>query len=356
MAVNVPESQAGMPMKHELDPHQPVVPAAYSRLLLDLLQEKGFDEATVLADTRIDAEILGRPDGKLSPTQMAHLITNCCYLAKDPAIGYEIGLRTRLTSHGFLGYAVMSCPTLREAIRLGEKFIRLRTVLVAFHVYEDGDQAVLEITENHPVGLIRQFLMESLLVGLARAGMFITGAAWESGEIWFDYPEPPYYASYRDRLPVMRFARGANQLRFPRDMLDRPLIMADPVAAKLAIEQCERELSLLGEADDIPMRIRAVLNQGHGHYPDLETVAARLFMSSRTLKRRLQQHGLSFQQLLDDVRRRDAIRLLENPGLTLEQISHRLGYADPANFTRAFRKWTGQPPSRYRETLVRRQS
>ncbi len=342
------------PMKNELDPKQPVVPVAYPRLILEVLAERGFATREVLAGTDIAADTLEKPEARLSPAQMGHIVANAWYLAKDPALGYEIGLRTRLTSHGFLGYAVMSCPTLREAIRLGEKFVRLRTVLVAFRLFEDGDQAVVEVNENYPTGIMRHFLMESLLVSLARAGTFITGAPWESGEIWFDFPEPSYYSSYKDRLPVMRFNRGANQLRFPRELLERPLIMADPVAAKLAVAQCERELALLGEADDIPMRVRAVLSHGAGGYPDLEAVASKLFISSRTLKRRLQQHGQTFQQLLDDVRRRDAIRLLENPGMTLEQIAHRLGYADPANFTRAFRKWTGEPPSRYREGLLNR--
>ena len=66
----------------------------------------------------------------------------------------------------------------------------------------------------------------------------------------------------------------------------------------------------------------------------LEQVAERLFMSSRTLKRRLQQTGLGFQQLLDEARKRDAIKLLQNTSLTIEQIALRLGYTDPANFTR----------------------
>ena len=71
-------------------------------------------------------------------------------------------------------------------------------------------------------------------------------------------------------------------------------------------------------------------------------------MSSRTLTRRLQQTGLGFQQLLDEARKRDAIKLLQNTSLTVEQIALRLGYTDPANFSRAFKKWTGEPPSQYR--------
>ncbi|HEX5277091.1 MAG TPA: helix-turn-helix transcriptional regulator, partial [Fluviicoccus sp.] len=64
---------------------------------------------------------------------------------------------------------------------------------------------------------------------------------------------------------------------------------------------------------------------------------------------RLQQHGTTFQALLDESRRRDAMRLLANSGLSVEQVAVRLGYSDPANFTRAFRKWSGVTPRQYRE-------
>lgn len=338
-------------MKAELDPNKPVIPIAYPRLMLDILRERGYSREAVLAGTTLQPGVFDQAEARIAPAQMLHLIANSWYLCKDPALGYEFGLRTQLTAHGFLGYALMSCANLREAIQLGTRFIPLRTVLFGLHFYEDEDWGVLEITENYPMSMMRQFTMENILVGLARAGMFLTGTGPEQGELWFDFPEPEYYQRYRDRLPSVRFNRGANQLRFPRSLLDKPLIMSDPVAAKLAVEHCERELALLGEADDIPIRVRAVLTASNGGYPDLEAVASRLYMSSRTLKRRLQNHGQSFQQLLDDVRKRDAIQLLENRGLTLEQIAHRLGYADPANFTRAFRKWTGEAPSRYREGM-----
>ncbi|HNG46485.1 MAG TPA: helix-turn-helix domain-containing protein, partial [Agitococcus sp.] len=262
--------------------------------------------------------------------------------------GYEMGLRTPVTSHGFLGYGVMSCANLEEAIKLAERFVRLRTVLMSFKLSIEGDFAIVEASANYPVGLLRQFVFESLLLSLARAGSFITGNAMNSGEIYFDFPEPSYYQVNKDKLPPISFNKASNQLRFPKSFLKQPLIMADPVAAKLAAEQCERELALMDISDDIPSQVRAMLNHQQGEYPQLEQVAERLFMSSRTLKRRLQQAGLGFQQLLDEARKRDAIKLLQNTSLTIEQIALRLGYTDPANFTRAFKKWTGDTPSKYR--------
>jgi len=104
--------------------------------------------------------------------------------------------------------------------------------------------------------------------------------------------------------------------------------------------------------DQAVQRVRAELVLGADGYADLSGVSARLLTSSRTLKRHLQQRGTSFQQLLDEARHRDALRLLENPDLEIRQIAAALGYQDPPSFTRAFRRWTGQTPLQARATRV----
>ncbi len=335
-------------MKNDFDPNKPAVPIAYPRLLLDMMTERGFSRKQVLQGSSMDEGLFDKPEHRLTPAEFLFLILQCFYLTKDPSLGYEMGLRTPVTSHGFLGYGVMSCANLEEAIKLAQRFVRLRTVLMSFKLEIEGDFAIVVASSNYPVGLLRQFIFESLLLSLTRAGSFITGNSINAGEIHFDFAEPVYYQSVKHKLPPIFFNKEANQLRFPKAFLSQPLIMADPVAAKLAAEQCERELALMESSTDIPAQVRAMLSHQQGYYPQLEQVADRLFMSSRTLKRRLQQTGLGFQQLLDEARKRDAIKLLQNTSLTVEQIALRLGYTDPANFSRAFKKWTGEPPSQYR--------
>ncbi len=337
-------------MKNDFDPNKPAVPIAYPRLLLDIMAERGFSRAEVLAGSNLSEDLFDKPEHRLTPAQFLFIVMRCFYLSKDPSLGYELGMRTPVTSHGFLGYGVMSCANLREAIHFAERFVRLRSTLMTFKLHEEGDFAIVEASSNYPTGILQHFVFESLLLSLVRAGSFITGNNLHAGEIHFAFAEPVYYAAMKERLPPICFNREANQLRFPRTFLDQPLMMADPVAARLASEQCERELALINSADDIPAQVRAMLSHNQGHYPHLEAIAERLFMSSRTLKRRLQQSGLGYQQLLDEARKRDAIKLIQNTSLTIEQIAQRLDYTDAANFTRAFKKWTGETPSHYRST------
>jgi AraC-like DNA-binding protein len=146
----------------------------------------------------------------------------------------------------------------------------------------------------------------------------------------------------------------AVQLRFPARYLQRKPVMADATAAQQAVEQCEREHAMQGRGpDNLVQRVRALLTLGPGGFPALLDVSSKLFISSRTLKRKLQEAGTSFQQLLDEQRRRAALRLLENPELGIQRIAELLGYKDPPSFTRAFQRWCGKTPSQARADLSR---
>lgn len=200
---------------------------------------------------------------------------------------------------------------------------------------------------------MRSFFLENMLLGLARGACAILGmelTQFAGAEIWFDSPEPPYYAAYRDRLPMIHYHQPANLLRFPKHYLELKPVLADPHASRQAIALCERELAMAGGADErITLRVCAELRRPDADgYPAVDALANRLHMSGRSLKRKLQQEGTSYLQLLEDARQRDALDLLRHSKLSAQDIAARLGYRNPGNFTRAFRKWTGETPGGYR--------
>ncbi len=334
-------------MKTE-DLAKPSVPIAYGLTTIELATERGIDRDRLIAGLDIPLDLLGKPDGRLSMEQYSRLIDRSLRLTNDLALGYEFGLRSNLTAHGFIGLGLMSQASVREAIEFGIRFVRLRTPIYDLRCLVEGESGVIDVHEAVPFGRLRQYAFDMLLVTWARMAQVLAGERTIALEMWFDYPEPDYYARYRDRLPPARFSTGANQLRFPAVYLDLPLETANPVTAKLVTESCDRELEVLDDAEDLLARVRATLVAERGDYPDLQTVAVRLHVSQRTLKRRLLGSGFTFRQLLDEARCRDSIRLLRETTLSVQAISERVGYADAANFTRAFRKWTGSTPGAYR--------
>lgn len=329
------------------------VPVAYARLLLEFAQERGLRQEQVLEGTQVRAELLQQVDARVTAAQASALTINVMQLTGCQGIGFEIGLRARPTAHGFLGYAALSSATPMEAFNTFGRYLRLRTSDFAFVHGTDGATAWIDVYETHSLGPLRRTLYEGTMGGFYSLLTAMLGMAPEGVVFHFEWPEPPYFEQYRPRLPQTLFRQASNRILFPAHYLGQRLPMGDPVAAKSLVEQCELQLAQLGPpVDQALARVRAELTVGQQAYPNLEAVAAKLFMSGRTLKRKLAEAGTSFQRILDEQRHRDALRLMGNPDLDLAQIASILGYNDPAHFTRAFRRWSGETPSKARERVL----
>ncbi len=325
---------------------RPTVPIGYLLEIIQISEERGVKRGALLDGTEISG-LLEQPEAKISLLEFGAVCQRALSLTKDASLGYEFGLRSNATIHGFYGLGFISQRNLREAVDFGIRFSQLRIPGWELHSDIDGDDSYVEARERFPFGPIRQFHVDMLLTSLANSYSQAIPIK-EYGELWFDTAEPEHYAKYKDRLPRARFNMPANQIRMPSRFLDIPLTTANEITARLVARECERELALTGHDEDLLERIRAAITQDKGRYPDLDTVARRLFMSTRTLKRQIQQHGSSFQTILNDIRAADSVKLLKDPTLTIEDVAARMGYTSPPNFIRAFKKWMGKSPKQYR--------
>lgn len=282
---------------------------------------------------------------------MGRLVLNAIRLSGDEGIGFELGLRLRMSVHGFLGYAALTAADLRASLLVNARYFRMRNRQYRLHYAERDDGATLSLhgVQASPV-LQHHAMFEIVLTGIAQNVGTVAGRAEPPIELQFAWPEPDYYARYRDRLPPVRFGCAANAVWVSRDALDWPLPLADDVAHRQALAQVEREYAdVRHEEGDLVARVRAELTLTAHGYPRPDALARRLLMSTRTLRRRLLDAGCGYRALVDEARLRDARRLLRASDLDLKTIAARLQFNDPANFTRAFRKWTGLTPSAYRE-------
>jgi AraC-like DNA-binding protein len=329
---------------------KPAVPVGYGRLILDVAATHGVDPEPLLAAAEVPADLMDDPNGRLSAVQSGSLLYLAMQMSGEPAFGYEVGLHSSLTSHGIMGYGLLSSSTVRQAINLSERYMPARLPMLTMSLAVDGQTAAIEVVENAPLGPVRQCTIDLFLVGTARMAPILTDRLRqpEEMELWFDYAEPEYYARFKDRLPTVRFEMGVNQVRFPASDLELTPETANVVTAAMVEEQCRRELEQLGLDGDLVAQVKAALHETDGGYPDLETIAERLHLSSRTFKRKLQEHGTSFRRLVDATRRAEAVRLLNTTSLSVAHVADRLGYADASSFSRAFQKWTAMTPGAFR--------
>lgn len=328
--------------------------ATYASYMLRLAESRGISSDSLLQYTELTAEQVHQQNARICSWQQAYIVENLIRLSDDPGIAIDIGLRSNLTKAGFIGFGLMSCSTLREAIELGRRFLPVQLPFFKLEFAVEGDMAVVTVKEVLPLLRLRQFAIENFLIEVSEIFRSLLIAhtkpdKFELLELYFDYAEPAYFAAYKARLPKLHFSQPANQFRFPAKLLDKPIHTANPAMTQLVVQQGVSEMARLGLLEDWLDRMQAILVCQQQRYPDLPEVAAQLHMSERTLKRKLAERGLSFSSMLEEVMKRDAMHLLNDPAMSIQDIAMQLGYQDRANFTRAFRRWTGQTPSDYRQ-------
>jgi AraC-like DNA-binding protein len=314
----------------------------------------GHDPAALLAGLDVDPESLTAGHSRVPAALCGIALTRALGLAAHQGLGFEYARALRITQHGPLGLGLLSSLSFADALDLARRFVALRAPFLTLDMRREGGNTIVELSTPGDWGPLQVFLMEALLLHIAYAAEQIAGAAVNAGgEMWMRGPEPAYYARFRQQLPVpICYDKPACQLRGPVDLSTLTSPMADPIAAEQVRTQLDAELQeLLGGQDDMVGEIRQQLRFARETLPTLEEMAAAFFMSSRTLKRRLQELDVSFRDLVDEELKTRACDLLSSTTLPVSEIGYRLGYGDVSNFGRAFRRWTGLSPKDYRNGL-----
>jgi AraC-like DNA-binding protein len=331
-----------------LDEEAHTLPAVHALHLAELVGRWQVTPDQLLLPLGIAAAELAQPGARLSVAQAGRLVERARALTGEPGLGFYLGLQMRISAHGHLGFAAMTAGTLGAAIELAIRFAPTRTTVVGLRLVHKGAQASLIVDEHAPLGGLRETLIFTLLIGLWQIASALTGRELH-GALEVAFPQPEYFHRFAHLArDAIRFEQPAHRLCFDAALLDLPLTLADPVAQRLAQEHCQKELDALGYGGPLAARVRELLPLPDGKLRNQSALAHALHVSVRTLKRRLAALGLSYSDLVDERRRERALVLLQDTSLTSEQIAERLGYSDAANFSRAFRRWTGTTPRRYR--------
>ena len=327
------------------------VPGVYGLLVLDVVSRWGYNADTLFAPFQLNSEMLADPECRI-PTPIANeLVKHALKLTGESTLGYHLGTQMRISIHGFIGYAIMTAHEISDALILANRFIQLRMPFLQLFFSTFGEKASLQLQCDIHMEPLRTEIAIALIIGMITMSKAMTGTEHFTGEVDFDFPKPAGFDQYFAKFSYhqFRFDQPYLGLSFDKQYLGLKMINADPIASQIAINQCEAELSALGERRRISMRVRDILTHAEQHYLSIENVADYLHMSDRTLKRQLAAEGTSFSNLVDEVRYRHATSLLSRTDYTLEQIADELGYSDVANFSRAFKRWSGRSPSNWRK-------
>lgn len=323
----------------------------YARLLCEVTQARGLPVATLLQDAGLDPSQIGSAAQHLSHVQMNALIRAARTHFDDAFLAFEWGARCRDNMHGLAGTATLCSRDLRQALATLCQLSNLRSSLFRGQLSEVAGQVRLQFTAVVPSDEFNAFIFAALGLLLAQLLAALLGSHSRQLRVELPMDEPDCAATAAALFPgPLVFGAATLSLCMPEEMLDLPCPSADAHAYATALRQCS--LDQLGLKGDAASRLRAHLANCQLDYPSLEDSARLLCISPRSLSRALQQAGCTYQQLLDEARQQQALTLLQDSPLAVEQIAWQLGYADPSNFIRAFRRWQGCTPQAWRASRM----
>ncbi|MDH5672352.1 MAG: AraC family transcriptional regulator [Myxococcales bacterium] len=326
-------------------------PAGQALQLVELAKRWGITPEGLLGPFGLSEAQLAEPGVRIAFETLVELTVRTRDLTGEPGLGIYLGLQKHVSAYGFVGFAAMSAATVGEALLQAVELGPSHSTAVGLTLRVEGETAALVVEEHRDMAPIRDVALLSMFVGFRQMTRDLTGRN-PGGSVELQIPEPPYFRRFAHVLPEARFDQPLTQLLLPAAALEVPLVRPDKAALNLAREQCLRRLAELGFEGSLPGRVRRALFDGED-LRNIEQVASRLGMSTRTLKRRLAEHGSTFTDLLQEERRLRALHLLRATELTLEEISEQLGYASATSLARAFTRWTGKSPAVYRRQVRR---
>ena len=323
--------------------------SAWVRGVVEMFAAEGVDVDALFRDAGLDISVLRDPAGRVSIDDVSLLWEMAVARSGKVTLGLSRELAARHGNPGVMRYAMMARPTLLSALELFVRYLNVISNAATSSLTEEGDGCWFEL--GHQGGerpVPRQRVEFGMLTVLSLCSWF-TGREVNAAAVEFVDPPPadPQLHLREFRCPV-RFGQPANRALLRKADLALPLSARDPAMAELHARLVEEELERL-EGASISHQVRKVLAERLVQAdPRRERVAAALNLSDRTLQRRLQAEGTSFQQLLDDTRRELAQHYLKRPRHSLKRVAELLGFEDQSNLFRACKRWFGEPPGQYR--------
>jgi AraC-like DNA-binding protein len=325
---------------------------AVLRGLPQVLERCGVPSEPILAAFGLGREDLDDPERSAPFLELDRLVGHCAHKTRCAHFGLLLGQHVNLQSFGVAGRLARHAPSVGAALQDLTGFFVLHdsggSIRVSIH-----DGSVTLSYGIHVPGLKHSDQVYDLaLAAMTNVMRQLCGPDWRPDAVLLPRKRPASIRPYREHFAApLRFDSIVAAAVFPERCLSQPIADADPLlhtllAGNAAVAIARQDPLLHG---DVRRTIRLLLLAGQCSRHE---VARRLGLHERSLGRRLQATGRTFQQLLDDTRFDIAQQLLRDTHVPVARVATALGYGDATVFTRAFTRWSGRRPSEFRAELA----
>ncbi|MBK9187277.1 MAG: helix-turn-helix domain-containing protein [Moraxellaceae bacterium] len=308
----------------------PFLPVVYLTKLAECMAEENIQVDYILRDCGISNSILHNPEAFLSVYQVRAIVSHYLGLTGQNFVGVRYGKRMDLMTHGLFGYVFITRLPFRELMTNIFHYLQVRLPLIVLELKQEPDYIALRLSYKQPLFEVEAFITQAFLSSLYTLTSLVT----KHISLHFQGHSLTHGQGLSELLPIPIECNSTyNEIRLYATEQHHPVSNA----VKNTQPDPFYEHGLV-------VKMRAYILTKADEAVSAEDVAQFFNMSVRTLRRRLADIGMSFNEIRLEVRMQAAMRYLKTSHLSIERIANVVGYSDQASFTRAFQKWAGSTP------------
>jgi AraC-like DNA-binding protein len=345
----------GLTMPAAFDVQSKLFPPTKILVALTVAKEGGVTDEQLFEGTGLDAPKLADAETQTSIDQYLTVVRNLIRHYPGDDAGIRIGQLLHLSHYGMYGYAVLCAGTYRQSCEIVVKYDMVGTPVMSTWIAEDVGHfawvfAPMAATTPELLGskMFRTLLEAQFLIHIVGT-VEVMGPDCLPIKVRMTIPAPSYANELARAFRCdVEFNQSSNELIYDKVWLDRVPRLASSIMCEKACKALSRQLDELTWTAGLSSRVYEELMRVPSEFPPMETVAKRLCMTSRNLRRRLEAEGTSYQKLLTSVQKSMAIEYVTSSSMSAEEIAAQLGFSDAPSFRNAFRRWTGKTPKQFR--------
>ncbi|HHC29838.1 MAG TPA: AraC family transcriptional regulator [Rhodobacterales bacterium] len=336
----------------------PTMAAGFAAALLEYAVGKGADRAQLLGASGLTEDALAKQDNRIELDAYHALIGAAISATKDGALLMRHTIDTKLETMSIVGQIVHSSDSMVHSVQQLNRYARL---MADVDIMQGADRFEVAI-EKDEVWIIDHLPQpnETPMAIEASFSRFISEFRRSFPdkvfgiELEVTYPPPPHVAAYAELLQIpVRFNGTRNALRIDRFWLHTDFDPGNEYIFGIFTDHADTLLAELDTSETTRAKVEAhILPELHTGTISMDKVARDLGMSRQTLYRRLQEEGLTFAEVHDDLRARMARDYLSARKVSVNETAYLLGFSEASSFVRAFKRWTGQSPTAFRDSLA----
>jgi len=335
---------------------RPMISLAAATGLVEAIGAAGGDPREVARAAALDPAVLSQLDGSIACSDFARLLQEAARITGDGCFGLHFGERYQPKHIGPLVYVVLNSPTIGVGFENVIRYLHVHNQAAVISLDVEPPWAYLRFgLQGVPIETARQQTEYGMVVALTTIRL-MAGSRWTPLDVQFAHQGPPDTSEHvRIFGAPVSFGAATNAFVIEPQFLERQVPAADEGLYPILRTYLDRVLKEMPREDRVLASVRRAIGESMREGdPKLPVVARKIGTSQRTLQRRLREHGTDFKALVDDTRRRFSLNYLKDRSNTPTEIAYLLGYSEVSAFNRAFRRWTGSTPARYRRPQVAR--